>query len=64
LAGDCFSPCGGDLHPHDLHLPPTVTNALVENGESSGRAFDALVAMHQAEAVVRALEFAGIRRRI
>jgi hypothetical protein len=42
-----------------------IANALVENGESSGRAFDALFAMHQAEAVVRALEFAGyeIRRR-
>jgi hypothetical protein len=36
-----------------------IANALVENGEEAGRAFDALFAMRQAEAVVRALEFAG-----
>jgi ATP-dependent DNA ligase len=36
-----------------------IANALVENGEASGRGFDALFAMRQAEAIVRALEFAG-----
>jgi hypothetical protein len=43
-----------------------IAGALVENGESSGRGFDALFAMRQAEAVVRALELSGyeIRRRI
>jgi hypothetical protein len=43
-----------------------IANALVENGESGGRGFEALFAMRQAEAVVRALEVAGyeIRRRI
>jgi hypothetical protein len=42
-----------------------IANALIENAEDSGRAFDALFAMRQAEAVVRALEFAGyeIKRR-
>ena len=41
-----------------------IANALVEGSEVSGRGFDALFAMRQAEAVVRALEFAGceIRR--
>jgi hypothetical protein len=43
-----------------------IANALVENAEGGGRGFDALFAMRQAEAVVRALELAGyeIRRRI
>jgi hypothetical protein len=36
-----------------------IANALVENGEASGRSFDALFAMRQAEAIVGALEFAG-----
>jgi hypothetical protein len=38
---------------------------LHENSEESGRRFDALFAMRQAETVVRALEFAGyeIRKR-
>jgi hypothetical protein len=36
-----------------------IANALVENGEASGRGFDALFAMREAEAIVRALEFAG-----
>jgi hypothetical protein len=36
-----------------------IANALVENGEISGRAFDALAAMRQAEAIVRALAVAG-----
>jgi hypothetical protein len=41
-----------------------IANALVQNGEIGGRAFDALFAMRQAEAIVRALDLAGyeIRR--
>jgi hypothetical protein len=35
-----------------------IANALV-NGEISGRAFDALAAMRQAEAIVRALAVGG-----
>ena len=42
-----------------------IANALAENGDAAGRAFDALLAMRQAEAVVKALAVAGyeIRRR-
>jgi hypothetical protein len=42
-----------------------IANALVENVEAGGRAFDALFAMRQAESIVKALEFAGyeIKRR-
>jgi hypothetical protein len=42
-----------------------IASAVVEHGESSGRAFDALFAMRQAETIVKALEVAGyeIRRR-
>jgi hypothetical protein len=49
----------------DAAIRIVIANALVENGEDSGRAFDALLAMRQAGAVVRALELAGyeIRRR-
>ena len=36
-----------------------IANSLVENGESTGRGLDALFAMRQAEAIVRALELAG-----
>jgi hypothetical protein len=42
-----------------------IVNALVEQGEMSGRALDALFAMRQAETIVKALGHAGyeIRRR-
>jgi hypothetical protein len=42
-----------------------IVNALVEEGEMSGRGLDALFAMRQAEAIVKALVHAGyeIRRR-
>jgi hypothetical protein len=42
-----------------------IANTLVESGESTGRGFDALFAMRQAEAIVRALALAGyeIRQR-
>ena len=42
-----------------------IANTLVESGESNGRGFDALFAMRQAEAIVRALALAGheIRQR-
>jgi hypothetical protein len=42
-----------------------IAEALIEHGEDSGRPMDALFAMRQAEAVVKALEHAGyqIRRR-
>jgi hypothetical protein len=42
-----------------------IANALVEHSESGGRGLDALFAMRQAEAIVKALEHAGyeIRRR-
>jgi hypothetical protein len=43
-----------------------IAHALIENAEDSGRAFDVLFAMRQAEAVVRGLEFADyeIKRRL
>jgi hypothetical protein len=42
-----------------------IASALAEHAESSGRGFDALLAMRQAETIVKALEHAGyeIRRR-
>jgi hypothetical protein len=42
-----------------------IVTALVEHGETSGRGVDALFAMRQAEAIVKALEHAGyeIKRR-
>jgi hypothetical protein len=42
-----------------------IAEALIEHGETSGRGLDALFAMRQAEAVVKALAHAGyeIRRR-
>jgi hypothetical protein len=42
-----------------------IASVLAEQGEIGGRAFDALSAMRQAEAIVRALDLAGyeIRRR-
>jgi hypothetical protein len=42
-----------------------ITTVLAELGEGSGRGLDALFAMQQAEAIVRALEHEGyeIRRR-
>jgi hypothetical protein len=42
-----------------------IAEVLIEHGETSGRGLDALFAMRQAEAVVKALEHAGyeIRRR-
>jgi hypothetical protein len=36
-----------------------IAEAIMEHGEISGRALDALFAMRQAEVVVRALELAG-----
>jgi hypothetical protein len=36
-----------------------IAGALVEFGNGSGRTFDALFAMRQAEAIVKALELAG-----
>jgi hypothetical protein len=36
-----------------------ITSVLAEHGEIGGRAFDALAAMRQAEAIVRALTVAG-----
>jgi hypothetical protein len=43
-----------------------IVEALVAHGETSGRGFDALSAMRQAETIVKALEHAGyeITRRI
>ena len=42
-----------------------IADALARDKEASGRGADAIVAMHQAEAVVKALELAGyeIKRR-
>jgi hypothetical protein len=42
-----------------------IVTALVEHSETTGRGLDALFAMRQAEAIVKALEHAGfeIRRR-
>ena len=36
-----------------------IASALVEHGEARGQSFDALFAMRQAEAIVKALEIAG-----
>jgi hypothetical protein len=36
-----------------------IASVLAEHGEIGGRAFDALAAMRQAEAIVRALDLAG-----
>jgi hypothetical protein len=36
-----------------------IAEALIEHGETSGRGFDALFAMRQAETIVKALEHAG-----
>jgi hypothetical protein len=36
-----------------------IAEALIEHGETSGRGLDALSAMRQAEAIVKALEYAG-----
>jgi hypothetical protein len=36
-----------------------IASALVERGEARGQSFDALFAMRQAEAIVKALEIAG-----
>jgi hypothetical protein len=42
-----------------------IASALVEHVSESGRSVDALIAMRQAEAIVKALELAGyeIKRR-
>jgi hypothetical protein len=42
-----------------------IANVVAEQGEGSGRGLDALFAMRQAEAIVKALEHEGyeIRRR-
>jgi hypothetical protein len=37
----------------------SIAEAIMEHDETSGRTLDALFAMRQAEAIVRALEFAG-----
>jgi hypothetical protein len=36
-----------------------IAKALVEHGETSGRGLNALFAMRQAEAIAKALEYAG-----
>jgi hypothetical protein len=36
-----------------------ITEAIIEHSETSGRGFDALLAMRQAEAIVKALAIAG-----
>jgi hypothetical protein len=36
-----------------------IANVLIEHGEIGGRGLDALLAMRQAEAIVKALEHAG-----
>jgi hypothetical protein len=38
-----------------------IANAIVEHGETSGRGFDALFAIRQAETIVKALEHAGYK---
>jgi hypothetical protein len=40
-----------------------IAGAIVESHEASGRAVDALLAMRQAEAIVRALAIAGFEIR-
>jgi hypothetical protein len=36
-----------------------IAEAIIDHAETSGRLFDALFAMRQAEAIIRALEIAG-----
>jgi hypothetical protein len=63
--------CGGDLEEvmtidgGKAAIRMVIATVLAEHGEIGGRAFDALAAMRQAEAIVRALDLAGyeIRRR-
>jgi hypothetical protein len=47
--------------PDKPQFERVIAEALMEHGEASGRGFDALFAMQQAEAVVKALERAGYR---
>ena len=43
----------------DAAIRTVIAGAIVESHEASGRAVDALLAMRQAEAIVRALAMAG-----
>jgi hypothetical protein len=38
-----------------------IAEAIIEQGGASGRGFDALLAMRQAEAIVKALAIAGYK---
>jgi hypothetical protein len=53
------------LDAGEAAIRTVIAEALIEHGETSGRRSDALFAMRQAEAIVRALGHAGyeIRRR-
>lgn len=70
-AASKVAPCGGDLGDvmtidgGEAAIRMVIARVLAEDGEIGGRAFDALAAMRQAVAVVRALDLAGyeIRRR-
>jgi hypothetical protein len=54
------------IGPGQAEIRTVIVGALVEHTNESGRSVDALLAMRQAEAIVKALELAGyeIKRRI
>jgi hypothetical protein len=49
----------GSIDAEEAAIRTVIANALVGHGEASGRSFDALYVMRQAEAIVKALKIAG-----
>jgi hypothetical protein len=47
------------IDAEEAAIRTVIAGALAEHGEPSGRGFDALFAMRQAEAIVKALKIAG-----
>jgi hypothetical protein len=47
------------IDAEEAAIRAVIAGALVEHGDPSGRGFDALFAMRQAEAIVKALKIAG-----
>jgi hypothetical protein len=47
------------IDAEEAAIRAAIVNVLVGDSEASGRAFDALFAMRQAEAIVKALKIAG-----
>jgi hypothetical protein len=47
------------IDAEEAAIRAVIANALAGHGEASGRSFDALYVMRQAEAIVKALKIAG-----